>query len=78
MLTGFYMFLITLLLYPGLTTLVQDCSIGDWLPVILVTLFNAADLIGKVFMHVSMYVWMDGWMGWWVGWMGWMDGLMDG
>ena len=41
-------YFVTLLLYPGISTLVQDCSLGDWTPIILVLLFGITDLLGKV------------------------------
>ena len=41
-------YFVTLLLYPGISTLVQDCSLDDWTPIILVLLFGITDLLGKV------------------------------
>lgn len=40
--------LITLLVFPGLVSEVQHCGIGDWTPVVLVTVFSVTDLITKV------------------------------
>ena len=44
----FSIFLVTLLVFPGLVSEVQHCSIGDWAPIILVTVFNVTDLAAKV------------------------------
>lgn len=44
----FSSFLITLLVFPGLVSEVQNCAIGDWTPVVLVTVFSVSDLITKV------------------------------
>lgn len=44
----FSSYLITLLVFPGLVSEVQYCPIGDWVPVILVTVFNVTDFIAKV------------------------------
>ena len=41
-------YFITLLVFPGLVSQVQYCSIGDWTPILLVTVFNVPDLIAKV------------------------------
>ena len=44
----FVCFFVTLLVFPGLVSLVQHCGIGDWTPILLVTVFNVPDLIAKV------------------------------
>lgn len=41
-------FFITLLVFPGLVAEVQYCAIGDWAPILLVTVFSITDLITKV------------------------------
>ena len=48
MVAVFVNFFLTLLLFPGITTLVQECSLGGWTPIILVVVFNTTDLVGKV------------------------------
>lgn len=44
----FSSFFITLLVFPGLVSEVQYCAIGDWAPILLVTVFSVTDLITKV------------------------------
>ena len=45
---AFVTFSVTLLVFPGLVSLVQNCYIGDWTPILLVAVFNVPDLIAKV------------------------------
>ena len=44
----FSTYFITLLVFPGLVSFVQHCPIGDWAPIVLVTVFNVPDLLAKV------------------------------
>jgi len=44
----FVNFIITLNLFPGVALSMQSSSLGDWLPVILVTVFNAGDTLGRL------------------------------
>ena len=44
----FSTYFVTLLVFPGLVSLVQHCPIGDWAPIVLVTVFNVPDLLAKV------------------------------
>lgn len=44
----FVNYVVTLLVFPGLVSEVQYCRIGDWMPVILITVFNFTDFIAKV------------------------------
>lgn len=46
----FVSYFITLLVFPGLVSLIQYCDIKDWTPILLVTMFNIPDLIAKVMM----------------------------
>ena len=39
---------VTLSLYPGIISEIKRCAEDHWFPVLLMTLFNGADLIGKV------------------------------
>ena len=48
LLTVFIVFKVTLLVFPGITSQVQNCSISDWSPVILVLAFNTTDFISRV------------------------------
>lgn len=41
-------YFVTLCLYPGIISEIISCKFGSWMPVILMTCFNGADLIGKV------------------------------
>jgi solute carrier family 29 (equilibrative nucleoside transporter) protein 4 len=49
----FVAFFLTLLLFPGLVSLVQYCPTGDWTPILLVAVFNVPELIAKVVMSAS-------------------------
>ena len=44
----FMNYVVTLLVFPGLVSEVQYCRVGDWMPVILITVFNFTDFIAKV------------------------------
>nr|CAD7403439.1 unnamed protein product [Timema cristinae]CAD7428377.1 unnamed protein product [Timema monikensis] len=41
-------YFVTLCLYPGIESEIVSCKFGNWMPVILMAVFNAADLVGKV------------------------------
>ncbi|OXU25295.1 hypothetical protein TSAR_006457 [Trichomalopsis sarcophagae] len=41
-------YFVTLCLYPGIISEIISCRFGSWMPVILMTCFNGADLIGKM------------------------------
>ena len=41
-------YFVTLCLYPGIISEIISCKFGSWMPVILMTAFNGADLLGKV------------------------------
>jgi solute carrier family 29 (equilibrative nucleoside transporter) protein 4 len=41
-------YFVTLCLYPGIESEIISCKFGNWMPVILMAVFNAADLVGKV------------------------------
>ncbi|KAL1517052.1 hypothetical protein ABEB36_000867 [Hypothenemus hampei] len=38
----------TLCIYPGVASEVVSCALGSWMPIIMMALFNASDLIGKM------------------------------
>ena len=40
-------FFFTLFLFPGIISEIQYCNIKDWMPVILITIFNLCDFIAK-------------------------------
>ena len=48
MLSVFLIFFVTLLVFPGITSDVQYCQIGDWTIIIHVSLFNFSDTITRV------------------------------
>lgn len=41
-------YFVTLSLYPGILSEIKRCPEDHWFPVLLMTLFNGTDLIGKV------------------------------
>ncbi|XP_075929756.1 equilibrative nucleoside transporter 4 isoform X2 [Petromyzon marinus] len=41
-------YLISLTVYPGLLSEVRSCELGEWMPIMLMALFNYADLLGKI------------------------------
>lgn len=47
-------YFVTLCLYPGIMSEIISCKLGSWMPVILMTAFNASDVIGKVYV-ILMY-----------------------
>lgn len=50
-------YFVTLCLFPGIQSEIRSCSLGSWMPVLLMALFNLCDLIGKVRLfssHMSM------------------------
>ncbi|GLH09664.1 Equilibrative nucleoside transporter 4 [Gryllus bimaculatus] len=49
-------YFVTLCLYPGIISEIVSCKFGSWMPVILMAVFNAADLVGKVLASVP-YDW---------------------
>lgn len=38
----------TLCIYPGVASEVVSCTLGSWMPILMMALFNASDLIGKM------------------------------
>lgn len=47
---------VTLSLYPGIESEIVSCSLGTWMPVLLMFTFNTSDLIGKTLASVP-YPW---------------------
>ena len=41
-------YLVTLSLYPGVETLLTSCSLGAWTSLVLMSVFNVTDLLGKM------------------------------
>lgn len=38
----------TLCLYPGIASEIISCKLGSWMPVLMMAIFNGADLLGKI------------------------------
>ncbi|XP_060535894.1 equilibrative nucleoside transporter 4 isoform X2 [Cylas formicarius] len=49
----------TLCIYPGVASEVVSCTLGDWMPILMMALFNASDLIGKMIASSARY-WTGG------------------
>ena len=41
-------YMVTLALFPGMESEVVSCSLGEWMPILLLTTFHTMDLLGKV------------------------------
>lgn len=41
-------YFVTLCLFPGIESEVVSCTLGTWMPVIMMAAFNLSDVIGKV------------------------------
>ena len=41
-------YFITLCLFPGLESEIRHCILGEWLPILLMAVFNLSDFVGKV------------------------------
>lgn len=40
-------YFITLCLFPGLESEVRHCVLGEWLPILIMAVFNLSDFVGK-------------------------------
>ncbi|XP_077131733.1 equilibrative nucleoside transporter 4 isoform X5 [Ranitomeya variabilis] len=40
-------YLITLCLFPGLESEIRNCTMGEWLPILIMAIFNLSDFVGK-------------------------------
>ncbi|KAB0795972.1 hypothetical protein PPYR_10033 [Photinus pyralis] len=49
----------TLCMYPGVVSEITSCNLGSWMPVLMMSMFNGADLFGKMISSSSSY-----WTGW--------------
>ncbi|XP_049810567.1 equilibrative nucleoside transporter 4 [Schistocerca nitens] len=49
-------YFVTLCLYPGIESEIVSCTLKSWMPVVLMAIFNAADLVGKVLASIP-YDW---------------------
>ncbi|XP_070580533.1 equilibrative nucleoside transporter 4-like isoform X2 [Ptychodera flava] len=52
-------YFVTLCLFPGIETEVINCTLGEWMPVILMALFNGFDFVGKIIAAIP-YEWKGG------------------
>lgn len=41
-------YFITLCLFPGLESEIRHCILGEWLPSLIMAVFNLSDFVGKV------------------------------
>lgn len=41
-------YFITLCLFPGLESEIHNCMLGEWLPILIMAIFNLSDFVGKV------------------------------
>ncbi|XP_076271622.1 equilibrative nucleoside transporter 3 isoform X2 [Rhynchophorus ferrugineus] len=45
----------TLCIYPGVASEIVSCTLGSWMPILMMALFNASDLIGKMIASGARY-----------------------
>lgn len=48
MFSVFYSFVVTLSVFPGIATMAPSETLGDWMPVVSIAVFNFGDLFGKL------------------------------
>ncbi|XP_069066083.1 equilibrative nucleoside transporter 4 isoform X1 [Pleurodeles waltl] len=41
-------YFITLCLFPGLESEIRNCTLGEWLPILIMAVFNLSDFVGKI------------------------------
>ncbi|XP_044534700.1 equilibrative nucleoside transporter 4 [Gracilinanus agilis] len=41
-------YFITLCLFPGLESEIRNCTLGEWLPILVMAIFNLSDFVGKI------------------------------
>ncbi|XP_051877459.1 equilibrative nucleoside transporter 4 isoform X5 [Pristis pectinata] len=41
-------YFITLCLFPGLESEIRNCTLGEWLPILIMAIFNLSDFVGKI------------------------------
>ncbi|KAM4697525.1 equilibrative nucleoside transporter 4 [Rhinophrynus dorsalis] len=41
-------YFVTLCLFPGLESEIQNCTLGEWLPILIMGIFNLSDFVGKI------------------------------
>ncbi|CAN2391760.1 Nucleoside transporter [Pristimantis euphronides] len=41
-------YFITLCLFPGLESEIRNCTVGEWLPILIMAIFNLSDFVGKI------------------------------
>eukprot|EP00058_Branchiostoma_floridae_P004682 XP_002590170.1 hypothetical protein BRAFLDRAFT_90905 [Branchiostoma floridae] len=54
-------YFITLCLFPGIESEVTNCTLGDWMPIVLMAIFNLFDFIGKI-LAAAPVEWEGGWL----------------
>lgn len=45
----------TLSTYPGVVSEIISCNLGSWMPILMMAIFNGADLLGKMLSSSSAY-----------------------
>ncbi|XP_075037452.1 equilibrative nucleoside transporter 4 [Mixophyes fleayi] len=41
-------YFITLCIFPGLVSEIKNCTMGEWLPILIMAVFNLSDFVGKI------------------------------
>lgn len=47
-------YFITLCLFPGLESEIRHCVLGEWLPILVMAVFNLSDFVGKVSLGAAL------------------------
>lgn len=48
-------YFITLCLFPGLESEIRNATLGEWLPILIMAIFNMSDFVGKVSFYSSLF-----------------------
>lgn len=57
-------FIVTLAVFPGVTSAVPSERWGDWMPIVMMTVFNVGDLIGKTLPFTLPVLGASAWTPW--------------
>lgn len=60
-------YFITLCLFPGLESEIRHCVLGEWLPILVMAVFNLSDFVGKVGVQTRGPGWRDWTQAWRMG-----------
>ncbi|XP_068765059.1 equilibrative nucleoside transporter 4 isoform X2 [Struthio camelus] len=50
-------YFITLCLFPGLESEIHNCTLGEWLPILIMAIFNLSDFVGKPLVFIKGHLW---------------------